>query len=135
MSLFLLIISFLLTGLVLITNKALIAWGLEGQTDLYMLAFYGVPLILAASTNAIYRQKSSRTDILVGLIMGAAGATGTLFLLLALAKMPGIVAFPIRNLGNVVLTGIVGIIFWKERLSKAQWMGGLLSLVAILLLN
>jgi drug/metabolite transporter (DMT)-like permease len=134
MSLILLIISFLLTGLVLITNKALVAWGLEGQTDLYMLAFYGVPLTLAVASNAFHRQKSSRTDILVGLAMGVAGATGTLFLMLALAKVSGIVAFPVRNLGNVVLTGIVGIIFWKERLSKTQWMGILLSLVAILLI-
>ena len=134
MSMVLLIISFLLTGLVLITNKALIAWGLGGQTDLYMLAFYGVPLILAASSNVFHRQNGSRTDILVGLMMGVAGATGTLFLMLALAKMSGIVAFPVRNLGNVVLTGIVGIIFWKERLSKTQWMGILLSLVAISLI-
>jgi drug/metabolite transporter (DMT)-like permease len=133
-SLLLLIVSFLLTGLVLITNKALVAWGLEGQTDLYMLAFYGVPLVLAVTSNAFHRQKSSRTDILVGLAMGVAGATGTLFLMLALAGMSGIVAFPVRNLGNVVLTGIVGIIFWKERLSKTQWMGILLSLVAISLI-
>jgi multidrug transporter EmrE-like cation transporter len=130
----LLIISFLLTGLVLITNKALVAWGLEGQTDLYMLAFYGVPLVLAVASNAFHRQKSSRTDIFVGLAMGVAGATGTLFLMLALAKMDGIVAFPVRNLGNVVLTGIVGIIFWKERLSKTQWLGILLSLAAISLI-
>jgi drug/metabolite transporter (DMT)-like permease len=66
--------------------------------------------------------------------MGISGAAGFLLMLIALTKLPGIVAFPVKNLGNLVLTGIVSILAWREKLSKTQWAGIILSLAAICLI-
>lgn len=66
--------------------------------------------------------------------MGFAGMVGAVFMMLALSGMKGIIVFPVRNLGNVVLTGFVSILIWKERLSKTQWLGIIISLVAIMLI-
>ncbi|NIN68555.1 MAG: hypothetical protein GTO63_28390, partial [Anaerolineae bacterium] len=57
-----------------------------------------------------------------------------LFLLIALEQMPGIVVFPIRNLGNLVFTATVSIIAWREQLSRSQKLGVAVSLVAIWLI-
>lgn len=134
MSFLLLMIAFVLTGILNVTNKALVEMGLGEYRDLYMLAFYATPALMSLIMMAARRQESSPVDIRVGLIMGFGGALSMLFFLIALQHMPGIVAFPVRNLGNLVLTGIVSIIAWKERLSHSQWLGIALALVAIWLI-
>ena len=134
MSFLLLTIAFVFTGIVGITNKALIEWGLEAHRNLYMLAFYGTPMLLGTAIMAVRRQESNSADRWVGFVMGSAGALSMLFFLIALQHLPGIVVFPVRNLGNLVLTAVVSIIAWREELSRSQWVGIGLSLVAIWLI-
>ena len=134
MSFLLLMVAFVFTGVVGITNKALIEWGLESYRDLYMLAFYGTAMTLGVASVVAQKQKSRPADRWVGFLMGSAGALSMLFFLIALQHMPGIVVFPVRNLGNLVLTAVVSIIAWKEELSRSQWLGIVLSLVAIWLI-
>lgn len=134
MSFLLLMIAFVFTGVVGVTNKALIEWRLESYRDLYMLAFYGTPMLLGAASVLLRQQRSRPADRWVGFVMGSAGALSMLFLLIALQHMPGIVVFPVRNLGNLVLTAVVSIIAWKEELSRSQWLGIVLALVAIWLI-
>jgi len=134
MSFLLLIIAFSLTGIIGITNKALIEWGLSAYRELYMLAFYGTAMLLGGAVLCFRSQESVPADKWVGLFMGFSGAVSMLFFLIALGHMPGIVVFPVRNLGNLVLTGVVSIAAWKEHLSRSQWLGIALSLVAIWLI-
>jgi uncharacterized membrane protein len=134
MSFLLLMIAFALTGILGISNKALVEWNLSAYRDLYMLAFYGTPMILGSAIMLIRRQESTSDDRTVGFVMGFGGALSMLFFLIALQYMPGIVVFPVRNLGNLVLTAAVSIIAWKERLSRSQWLGIILSLTAIWLI-
>ncbi|HET6452856.1 MAG TPA: EamA family transporter [Armatimonadota bacterium] len=134
MSFLLLMIAFVLTGVLNTTNKALVEWNLSAYRELYMLAFYGTAMILGGAIITISRQGSSASDRSVGFIMGLAGALSMLCLLIALQYLPGIVVFPVRSLGNLTLTGFVSILAWKERLSRSQWLGIILSLIAIWLI-
>jgi len=134
MSFLLLMIAFVLTGLISVTNKALVQWNLGGYRDIYMLAFYAAPTIMGVLSMLVRRQTADHVDRRVGFVMGFGGALSMLCFLIALQHMPGIVAFPVRNLGNVVATGMVGILAFRERLSKSQWLGIALSLVAIWLI-
>ena len=43
--------------------------------------------------------------------------------------------FPIVNMGVIVLTAVMGIILFREHLSKSNWMGILLALIAISLIT
>jgi multidrug transporter EmrE-like cation transporter len=134
MSFLLLMTAFVLSGILHISNKALIEWGFAEYRDLYMLGFYGTPMLMGGIGMLLRRHRSTPADRWVGLMMGAAGALSMLFFLIALEHIPGIVAFPIRNLGNLVLTALVSIIAWRERLSRSQWLGVALSLTAIWLI-
>jgi drug/metabolite transporter (DMT)-like permease len=134
MSLVLLMIAFVLTGLISVTNKAFVVWNLGDYREVYMLGFYTAPSIFGLLALALRRNLGDGMDRRVGLIMGLGGAFSTLCFLIALQHVAGIVAFPVRNMGNVAATGMVGIIAWKERLSKSQWLGIALSLVAIWLI-
>lgn len=133
-SFLLLMVAFLLTGVLNITNKALVEWNLSAYRDVYMLAFYVTAMVLGGSIMFFSRQESSASDRSVGFIMGVAGAVSMICLLIALQYLPGIVVFPVRNLGNLALTGFVSILAWRERLSKSQWLGIVLSLTAIWLI-
>ena len=133
-SFLLLMVAFLLTGVLNITNKALVEWNLSAYRDVYMLAFYVTAMILGGSIMFFSRQESSASDRSVGFIMGVAGAVSMICLLIALQYLPGIVVFPVRNLGNLALTGFVSILAWRERLSRSQWVGIVLSLTAIWLI-
>lgn len=134
MSFILLMIAFLLTGGIGVTNKALVEWDLAAYRDLYMLAFYGTAMVLGAMITFVRQETNKPDDRWVGLLMGLSGALSMLFLLIALEHMPGIVVFPVRNLGNLVLTAGVSIIAWREELSRSQKVGIALSLIAIWLI-
>lgn len=134
MSLFLLMVAFVLTGLLNVSNKALVEWNLGQYRDLYVLAYYATPLLIGTVALKIRRQQGDSTDMRVGLLMGFGGALALTCFLLALQGMDGIVAFPVRNLGNLICTATVSIIAWKEKLSRSQKVGIGLSLVAIWLI-
>lgn len=134
MSLFLLIVAFFFTGVVAIMNKALVAEGLGHYGDLYVMTMYGAPMVLGIAIAVIRREKAAPDDRRVGFVMGVIGVASMLVFLVALEGMPGIVAFPVRNVGGLVLTCIISVVAWHERLSKAQWLGIALSIAAIWLI-
>lgn len=138
MSLVLLIIAFLLTGFTSIASKALVQWHLSPYRDLYMITLYGSGMLLGLISIPIRKkigaEEPTCNDVWVGLLMGISGALSTIFLLIALSKAQGIVIFPVRSLGNLVVTALVSMVAWHERLSRSQWLGLTISLVAIWLL-
>ena len=134
MSFLLLMIAFLLTGFISIANKTLIQLHLGDFRDAYMLTYFGAPALVGLVYMVSRREHGNYTDRRVGLIMGLGGALSTLCFLIALQYMPGIVAFPVRSLGNLVVTAVVSIAAWRERLSISQWIGIALSLIAIWLI-
>ena len=48
--------------------------------------------------------------------------------------MSSAIFFPVVNGGGLILTTIVAIAFFKEKLSKKQWVGLIIGVIAILLL-
>jgi len=134
MSFLLLMIAFFLTGLISIINKAFVQMNLGDFRDVYLLGYFGAPTIAGVLLLLVKRDGGDGTDRRVGIVMGVGGALSTVFFLIALQHMPGIVAFPVRSLGNLVVTAIVSILAWREELSRSQWLGIVLSLVAIWLI-
>lgn len=134
MSLLLLMVAFVMTGMLNISNKALIEWGLGAYRDLYTLAYYATPLLIGSVVLLARGQRGDVTDMRVGLLMGLGGALALTCLMLALQGMDGIVAFPVRSLGNLVVTAAVSIVAWREHLSGSQKVGIGLSLLAIWLI-
>ncbi len=134
MSLFLLMVAFVLTGMLNISNKALVEWGLGSYRDTYILAYYGTPLLIGIVLLLTRRQRGNSTDMKVGLLMGLGGGLAMTCFLVALQHMDGIVAFPVRNLGNLVCTATVSLAAWKDKLSRSQKVGIALSLIAIWLI-
>ena len=134
MSLVLLIIAFVFTGLCSITSKALVAWGLGDYIHIYLLAFYGVPALLGAIGMRIRPTEVSPDDRKVGFSMGLLSAISMLTFLFALELTTAVVAFPVRSVACLLLTCAISIVAWRERLSRVQWLGIGVSIAAIWLI-
>jgi drug/metabolite transporter (DMT)-like permease len=128
-----LMIAFILSGLNGIYLKALAEMNLQTHIYVFMFTLYGVGLILGLPTIITKKSETCAIDMKVGGFMGFSSAISTIFFLVALKSVPGIIVFPTRSLGNLILTALVSIIIWKDKLTPYQMVGMLLSVAAIAL--
>lgn len=135
MSLTLLIISFLCSGFTGITNAALAKLGLSAYISVFVLSYYTTALGIGAVIMLVRRERGSREDAVIGLIMGVSNAVGMLVFLNLLKFTDAFFAFPIRSVSCLVLTSLMSMIIWRERLSRSQCVGAGLAVVAIVLLS
>jgi len=81
------------------------------------------------------KKQFSKQTILGGVILGILNYTTTYFLFMAMSLFQSNVLFPITNVGIVMLSALFGLILFREKLSKTNWAGILLSILAILLIT
>ncbi|MFZ0389614.1 MAG: EamA family transporter, partial [Calditrichia bacterium] len=85
----------------------------------------------------VLRQRS-RIDFEViggGLLLGIPNYFSAYFILEALKRIPAPVAFPLNNIGIIVLGALTGIVVWNEHLKPRTIAAMVLSVVAVILLN
>lgn len=70
-----------------------------------------------------------------GAYLGLLLALGQLFMLLTLRQLPGVVAYPISQAGNVSLVTLVALLLWRERPGLPGFIGIALAVVAVVLVN
>jgi multidrug transporter EmrE-like cation transporter len=56
-------------------------------------------------------------------------------LLIALTTIPGSIVFPVSSAGSLLMVTISAIILFKEKVSKLNLLGILLTLIAVVLIN
>ncbi|MDL2239044.1 EamA family transporter [Bacteroidales bacterium OttesenSCG-928-K03] len=81
------------------------------------------------------KTKLSSSSIVLGCILGVINYINFYFLIKGLAQMNVSVFMPIYNVGVVVLSSLIGIIAFKEKLSKTNIIGIVLAVIAIILLT
>ena len=90
---------------------------------------------------SIYRAKTSglyptTKDLVGGIVLGVPNFMSIYLLLYLLEKgWEGTVLFPINNVGILLLTALVGIIFYKEKVNSLKIFGMILSVIGIILIG
>ena len=69
------------------------------------------------------------------LICGGFNGLCNLLVMLCSVLMSASVMFPIISAGGIILTAIVSVLFYKEKLTRMQYAGFVLGILAIVLLN
>ena len=69
------------------------------------------------------------------MLLGIPNMFSTFFLLGALAELPGIIVYPLTNVGIIFLTSIAASIIWKEHPNKPGIWALVSGSVAIILLS
>ena len=81
------------------------------------------------------QQKLTKTDILFGLLVGIPNYFSARFLLKAVGEVPAVVAYPTYSVATIVVISLVGMLCFKEKITKRQQLAIGIILVALVLLN
>ena len=102
----------------------------------YMTMLFGVAF-LSGLVISVTQKKSfpRRQTLLLGAALGMVNFGSVEFLLNAVGKLSGTFVFPAINISLVVGGAVLGVVVWKERLSRGNLVGLGLALAALILLN
>ncbi|MBT8232204.1 MAG: hypothetical protein KJN84_06230 [Bacteroidia bacterium] len=106
--------------------------GLNFTSTLFFLAGVWGIIILTV----IRQLKFTKNEIIAGIVLGIPNFF-TIYLIIKGLDLgwDGSVLFPINNIGVIFFTAIVGIIAFKEKLTKINYIGLLLAILAVYLIS
>lgn len=76
----------------------------------------------------------TKEEALLGASIGIPNLYSSIFLIYALNGISGAIAFPVVNTINVLGGTFLGLLIWRDHVSKKQWIGIATALIAIILL-
>jgi len=101
----------------------------------FLFYTFSAALILCAALIIRKREKMGWKDVLFGVMLGVPNFFSCRFLLKSLSAVPAVIAYPTYSVAAVVVVTMAGVIAFKEKLSKKQWLSLGMILVALVLLN
>ncbi len=145
------IITFFLDGSLSIIQKTFITLYPNASTEAFVLdaALFGLGILAVMNiifltlrkTRTLRRQhRRSATKrvylfLLLAVVVGASTAIATMFNMKALEALAGVIVFPVRQGGLIVLMTVYGIIRYKDKLDLKGVFMMLFGLAGIMLLN
>lgn len=106
----------------------------EGK-DGYLLVTFFVAFLLALVCAVVNKAKISKNDLLFGMLIGIPNYFSARFLLLALGHMKAVLVYPIYSVATLVVITLVGIIVFREAVSRKKLCALGLIVLALGLLN
>ncbi|MBT7480925.1 MAG: EamA family transporter [Flavobacteriales bacterium] len=106
----------------------------EGGYLFFMVLFFMASFsgILILTGKSFKKKKPLQLKSLIwGIIFGVPNFFSLVFFLKALGNLESSIVFPLVSMGVVVSSSLIGMVLFKEKLSKSNWIGILLSLCAI----
>jgi len=100
----------------------------------FMMLIFGTALMLTLP-QLIKGPRPSKQVMLMGFALGVSNVLTTLFKILALAIVPGAIAFPTMGIGVIALTVVASLLIWKEKLRPANYLFFALGGLAVFLIN
>ncbi|MCW4011637.1 MAG: hypothetical protein NWF07_01455 [Candidatus Bathyarchaeota archaeon] len=129
------LLTILVVGFSQTSSKILIQSGLQAENNYFFLAIFTSASLLVAPLAYRNRKQLKKTDTFYGIGVGTFNLLSNRALLLALTTLPGAIVFPVSSAGSLLMVTIAAIILFKERVSRANIAGIILTLVAVILIN
>ena len=101
----------------------------------FLLYTFLVALALCVALYRIRGEKLGKWEWLFGLLIGIPNFFSAKFLLGALVDIAAVVVYPVYSVATILTVTVTGILVFRERLDKRQWMALAMILVALVLLN
>lgn len=108
------------------------------KNELMVLALAIVSLtlfIIAFFTERKALLSTARVSAPYGVICGAANGAVNLFVMMLVGMMSASLVFPLVSAGGIILTALVSIFYYREKLSKMQIAGLVLGVAAVIFMN
>lgn len=101
----------------------------------FLVYTFAVALVLCVLLMAHKKQRPGKWEVLFGLLLGIPNYFSAKFLLGALEVIPAVIVYPVYSVASILVVTMAGVLLFKERLEKRQWIGMAMILVALALLN
>ena len=99
---------------------------------LYTFFFAG---LICFAMVLLKKEKMGLAELGYGVIIGVPNFMGSRFLMKALEDMPAVIAYPTRSVAVILVVALMGVLLFKERLRKNQWLAVAAIMAALVLLN
>ena len=120
-------------------NKVISKYTVDGYSTLYLSMIFLVAMIFIIIYLVFKEGKAlmhfSVKDIFYGAVLGLSNVGNNFFKIKAMNILPATVVIPIVAAGSLIVTNLVGIIFFKERANKLYGLAVAIAVVSIFLLN
>lgn len=129
------IVLLVLSGMASAMSKVFEETGLTALEDWFLLFTFGTALPLALLLMAKRGERIGKWEVLYGFAVGIPNFFSSKLLLRSLQTIPAVVAYPVYNVGVILVVTLAGVVFFREKLSRQQLLGLGLILGALVLLN
>jgi len=101
----------------------------------FLVYTFAVAMLLCTALMLRKKQRPGKWEILFGLLIGVPNFFSAKFLLGALEDIAAVIVYPVYSVATILEVSMTGVLVFRERLEKRQWIGMGLILVALVLLN
>ena len=107
-----------------------------GQPEgLFLFCTFATAMVLCAGLTAMRGQRIGRKEVLFGTMIAVPNFFSTKFVLGALESLSAVIVQPVNSVGTILVVTLTGMLLFRERLTRQQWIGIAVILVALVLLN
>ena len=130
-----LIILLLTAGSADAMSKIFEEFGTTALSSQFLFYTFFTALILCVCLMIFKKQRITKKEMIFGALVGIPNFFSAKFLLASLGKLPAVIVYPTFSVATILVVTLSGIVLFKERLSKLQWLSFIEIAVALVLLN
>lgn len=101
----------------------------------FLLYTFLAAFLLCCALTAHKKERPNRYSIFYGLLIGIPNYFSARFLLLSLNSVPAMIAHPTYSAVSVGIVSVLGVLLFREQLSKRQWFAMGIILISLIFLN
>ena len=102
--------------------------------NVFIITIFLTAFIIGIIRLIYKREKLLQKNMFAGVLLGIPNYFSIYFVLLALENLGGIYVFPVLNIGIVLFSAIISWLFYKEKMSKTNWIGIFLACLSIIII-
>lgn len=130
-----LIVLLLLGGSCDSMSKLYEEFGNAALSEQFLFYTFLMALLLCTAMVVWKKERPGMPELVFGILVGVPNFFSAKFLLLSLTKLPAVVVYPSFSVGTMLLVTLTGVVVFRERLSKLQWVAMAAIVAALILLN
>lgn len=104
-------------------------------SEQFLLYTFVAALVFCTLLVCVRKERPGKWELFFGLLIGIPNYFSARFLLKALEHVAAVITYPTCSVASIVVVSCAGILLFKERLGKKQWIAIGIILISLVLLN
>ena len=132
---FIFALLFVIQGLAYTLMKSFERLARPDEKPILLAAVFITAAALTAVVMLLAKAKADGRDLFHGIFTGIWNAVANIGLVASLTVAAGTVVFPTVTAGTIIAVALLSIVLWNERYRPLTWLGLLLAVFAVILIN